>query len=151
MLSLADDTEIELGTSCRFAGALEYLLLECDCNAEEKLVKKLKSDGTDEKTELLRKTLVECNLKPKVVSDNKHKNLTPETFSARIFAVKQRLNSDAHPRLSADEFKRHGERILLKSNGISLSDAIVLRTLFELFGYPVQFYEDNDQTFGRIT
>ena len=112
-------------------GALKYWLQEHDVSKDKQLSQYLASPAG-----LGSRVLACCNGSPKVVSDNGGKPHTPDTLASLLFAVKRRLNKDAHDTRTPEE--RRGEAVILRQNGLSYADVCVTACFLEVHGFQVE-------------
>jgi len=72
-----------------------------------------------------------CNSIPKIVADNNHRQHTSESLAVKVKHIWSRLSSDLH---RSHKFSAVGASIVLRSNGLSTSDVLLLHQLFEAHG-----------------
>ena len=136
-IALTSELQTSVRSLCRAQGivdargALEYTLGQHDVSKDKQLSQYLASPAG-----LGSRVLACCNGSPKVVSDNGGKPHTPDTLASLLFAVKRRLNKDAHDTRTPEE--RRGEAVILRQNGLSYADVCVTACFLEVHGFQVE-------------
>merc|ERR1712072_340367 len=72
-----------------------------------------------------------CNSTTKILADNRHRQHSAESLAKKVKGIWNRLSSDLH---TTHKFSVEGASIVLRSNGLSTSDILLLQQLFVLHG-----------------
>jgi hypothetical protein len=119
----------------RLRGALEVLWSELDVRATKAgLIAYMQA------TELGIATLKCCNTdnKVQVLRDHFQKPHDAASLADVLLRITERLNNDAHVKLTAQEYRDAGDAMELKSNGLSEAHVRILRCLFDAHEFPVR-------------
>ena len=87
-----------------------------------------------------------CNQNAKVLADNGGRPHTKETLANEMARIKRRLNKDAHPNITAAQYRIKGERLLLARDGLSESDVEMLSCVLHSHGYQVEIVDEAQLT-----
>ena len=83
-----------------------------------------------------------CSLDARVLADNPHKpELSMEWLAAELARIKRRLNTDAHPKRTGQQYRDAGDRLLLTRNGLNESDVAILSCVLNSHGFPVEIVD----------
>jgi len=72
-----------------------------------------------------------CNSTEKMVKDNRGRPHNPSSLTEKLMAIWRRLCSDLHP---GGQFQSEGTKVVLRANGLSDSDVLLLEILFSSRG-----------------
>ena len=110
--------------SCR--GALELVASQVGLqNASDMQGWSTEFDGT------LAPVLKACNSTEKILKDNRGRLHNSLSLTEKLMAIWRRLCSDLHP---GGQFQSEGTKVVLRANGLSDSDVMVLEILFSSRG-----------------
>merc|ERR1719171_1562340 len=110
--------------SCR--GALELVASQIGLqNASDMQGWSTEFDGT------LAPVLKACNSTEKILKDNRGRLHNSLSLTEKLMAIWRRLCSDLHP---GGQFQSEGTKVVLRANGLSDSDVMVLEILFSSRG-----------------
>ena len=116
-------------------GILEHVLRVDGLGTREKDVTKLLE---------IHATLVDrCKAERKIVEDMGRRPITAEALGKKLHNIWRRVCSDLHPQLSPKEWRLNhpSDRIVLKTNGETQSDVLLLYHVLSYFGYPVEMQD----------
>ena len=116
-------------------GILEHVLRVDGLGTREKDVTKLLE---------IHATLVDrCKAERKIVEDMGRRPITAEALGKKLHNIWRRVCSDLHPQLSPKEWRLNhpSDRIVLKTNGETQSDVLLLYHVLSHFGYPVEMQD----------
>ena len=84
-----------------------------------------------------------CNAERKIVRDLGGRPVTAEDLGKKLHSIWRRICSDLHPQLSPKDWRlsHPDDRIMLKTNGETQSDVLLLYHVLNHFGYPVEMQE----------
>jgi len=91
--------------------------------------------------------LKSCNLTEKVFKDNRGRPHDPSSLTEKLLAIWRRLCSDLHP---GGQFQSEGTKVVLRANGLSDSDVLVLQILFSNCGIDAEIRPRVDSFDGTL-
>merc|ERR1712054_246141 len=91
--------------------------------------------------------LKSCNLTEKVLKDNRGRPHDPSSLTEKLMAIWRRLCSDLHP---GGQFHSEGTKVVLRANGLSDSDVLVLQILFSSCGIDTEIRPRVDSFDGTV-
>ena len=91
--------------------------------------------------------LKSCNLTEKVLKDNRGRPHDPLSLTEKLLAIWRRLCSDLHP---GGQFQSEGTKVVLRANGLSDSDVLVLQILFSNCGIDAEIRPRVDSFDGTL-
>jgi hypothetical protein len=91
--------------------------------------------------------LKSCNLTEKVLKDNRGRPHDPSSLTEKLLAIWRRLCSDLHP---GGQFQSEGTKVVLRANGLSDSDVLVLQILFSNCGIDAEIRPRVDSFDGTL-
>jgi len=92
--------------------------------------------------------LKSCNLTEKVLKDNRGRPHDPSSLTEKLIAIWRRLCSDLHP---GGQFQSEGTKVVLRANGLSDSDVLVLQILFSNCGIDTEIRPRVDSFDGTLS
>merc|ERR1712159_469017 len=91
--------------------------------------------------------LKSCNLTEKVLKDNRGRPHDPSSLTEKFIAIWRRLCSDLHP---GGQFQSEGTKVVLRANGLSDSNVLVLQILFSNCGIDAEILSRVDSFDGTL-
>merc|ERR1712054_385555 len=91
--------------------------------------------------------LKSCNLTEKVLKDNRGRPHDPSSLTEKLLAIWRRLCCDLHP---GGQFHSEGTKVVLRANGLSDSDVLVLQILFSSCGIDTEIRPRVDSFDGTV-
>jgi len=89
-----------------------------------------------------------CNSMEKILKDNRGSPHDPSSLTKKLMAIWQRLCSDLHP---GGQFQSEGSKVVLRANGLSDSDVLVLQILFSNCGIDAEIRPRVDSFDGAFS
>merc|ERR1712054_266472 len=89
-----------------------------------------------------------CNLTEKVLKDNRGRPHDPSSLTEKLLAIWRRLCCDLHP---GGQFHSEGTKVVLRANGLSDSDVLVLQILFSSCGIDTEIRPRVDSFDGTLS
>ena len=126
--------------NCR--GALELVASQIGLqNASDVQGWSTEFDGT------LAPVLKACNSTEKILKDNRGRLHNSLSLTEKLMAIWRRLCSDLHP---GGQFQSEGTKVVLRANGLSDSDVVVLQILFSNCGIDAEIRPRVDSFDGTL-
>ena len=80
-----------------------------------------------------------CNtVKNEVSRDHFNKPHTAQSLAQLLLRVRERLNNDAHVKMTGKECSDSGDQLVMEANGLSEAQVQVLQCLFSAHAFPVR-------------
>merc|ERR1712054_574937 len=92
--------------------------------------------------------LKSCNLTEKILKDNRGRPHDPSSLTEKLMAIWRRLCCDLHP---GGQFHSEGTKVVLRANGLSDSDVLVLQILFSSCGIDTEIRPRVDSFDGTLS
>jgi len=89
-----------------------------------------------------------CNSTEKILNDNRGRPHDPSSLTKKLMAIWQRLCSDLHP---GGQFQSEESKVVLRANGLSDSDVLVLQILFSNCGIDAEIRPRVDSFDGAFS